>query len=143
MVAVSSISPQEVMSYNSRNNAAGQNLLNSKATVGYQRALQGIQYGQNVGDFERGANRARVQIPWSFANRNALHSGAYMNALSQYAVDRTAGLRNIQNQYQINDLNSILSDRSAEDTYANTAAQTAAEQYARQAQLAAMLRENS
>lgn len=143
MVAVSSISPQEVMSYNSRSNAATQNLLNSKATVGYQKALQGLQYGQDIGDFNRQADRSRNNLPRSFQARGLFNGGAYKQALSQYAVDRSAGLRNMGNQFQMNQLNSTFQDRAAEDSYANQMAQIEAERYARQAQLAAMLRENS
>lgn len=143
MVAVSSISPQEVMSYNSRSSAASQNLLNSKASNAYQRALSGVQYAQNVGDFERGANRARVSLPTDFLRNGTFNSGLYKNALSKYAVDRFSGLNNLQNNYQLGQQNSVFQDRAAEDSYAMQMSQIEAERYARQAQLAAMLRENS
>lgn len=143
MVAVSSISPQEIMSYNSRSTNATQNLLNQKASTQYQRALQGVQHAQNLGDFERGANRARVKLPTEFLRRGTFNSGLYKNALSEYAVDRINGVRNMQNQFQLGELNSVFNDRAAEDTYAMTISQIEAERLARQAHLASMLRENS
>jgi hypothetical protein len=142
MVAVSSISPEEIFSYQSRQNNANQNLLSTKANTQYQRALQGIQYGQQVGDYERTANRARVQLPTQYLKAGTFNSGLYRNALSNYAVDRLNGMRNMANNYQLGQLNSVFTDRAAEDNYANTTAQIAAEKYARQAALASMLREN-
>lgn len=141
MPAVTSISPGEIVNYNSRQNSASENLLNSKATNQYQRALQDIQYGNSVGDYERQANRARMSLPTQWIKRGMFNSGLYKNALSQYAVDRAAGLRNMQNAYQIQQAGYTFNDRQAEDSYASQMAQIEAERYARQAELAAMLRE--
>jgi hypothetical protein len=141
MPAVSTISPGEVMNYNNRSNAARQNLLNSKATSQYQKALQSIQYGQSRRNFERQANRTRNSIPTPFISRGLFNSGLYRNALSQYAQERAAGLGDMQTQFQLGQQGFTFADRQAEDAFAMQMAQIEAERYARQAQLAAMLRE--
>lgn len=129
------------MNYNNRSAAAGSNLLNTKASNAYHRALENLRYGNSVGDYERQANRARNSIPTGFISRGLFNSGLYRNALSQYAVDRSAGLRDMQLNHQAGQQNYVFADRQAEDSYAMQMAQIEAEKYARQAQLAAMLRE--
>jgi hypothetical protein len=141
MPAVTTISPGEVMNFNSRSSAARQNLLSSKAAGEYQRQLQRIQFGDRVGDFERQANRGRMQLPTSFISRGVCNSGLYKNALSQYAVDRSSALKGLHTNFQLGQQDSIFNDRSSEDAFAAQMAQINAERYARQAQLAAMLRE--
>lgn len=139
MVAVSTVSPAEIMNWNNQKAAARQNMLAGQAQNLYQRQLAEMDYSRNLADFNRNADKARLQIPGRFAHQGMLHSGLYLKALQDYAQARLGGLSGLQSQYQRQAGGSILQHRGYQDAYDTDLMRILAEQYARQAQAATQL----
>lgn len=137
---VSSLTPQQAISFNQGRNNARTSLLRNKAQTQFQRGLAQQGYKNQVSDFGIEQNRLREQLPTSYIQRGVFNSGIYRQALRDYAVDRLRGKRDIDQGYQ-NRMNEFaLADRGYEDEYANTLANLYLSQQAAQAQIAAALR---
>lgn len=137
MVAVSTVSPGEILNWNGQKADARQNLLSQKAGNLYQQQLNGLQYGQQMADMGRKFNQARVQLPTQFAQRGTLHSGLYQNALQQYAQERLRAQSGLQTAFLQGQGGHVLADRGYEDDYASALQRILGETYARQVQAAA------
>lgn len=139
MVAVSTVSPVEVQNWNNQKSASRQNMLAGQAQNMYQRQLAEMDYSRNLGDFNRQADKTRMQIPGKFAQQGTLNSGLYLKALQDYAQARLGGLSGLQGQYQQQAGGGILQHRGYQDSYDTDLMRILAEQYARQAQAATQL----
>jgi hypothetical protein len=137
---VSTIGPEQLRSYQQgRSNARTTNLQNQAKTQ-YQRNLAGQAYNDRTQDFATQQNRLREQLPTSYINRGTFRSGIYRDALKRYAIDRLAGQRNLQRDYQLEQQGLTFGARGSSDELAQTLANLYGEQYAAQAQIASALK---
>lgn len=138
--AVSTISPQQLASFQQgRSNARIGNVQNQAQTQ-YQRGLASQTYADRTQDFNTQQGRAREQLPQSFIGQGTFRSGLYREALKRYAIDRLAGQRNLQRDYQREQAGLTFQSRGYEDELAQTLQNLYGQQYAAQAQIASALK---
>ncbi len=137
---VSTITPEQQFSYDQGRSNARTDLLRSKATNQYQQGLSQQDYADTVYDYETDQNRRREALPTTFIQGGIFNSGIYREALKRYAIDRLAGQRNIQRNFQQRQNDLTFGDRGAEDQYAQTVANLFGNQYAAQASIASALK---
>lgn len=138
--AVTTISPEQQLQYQQGRANARSNLLQSKAENQYRQGLATQAYGDQVQDYNTQQGRVREQLPNTFIQGGIFHSGIYRDALKNYAIDRLAGERGLQRNYQQQMADLIFGDYGAENQYAQTVANLFGNQYAAQASIAAALK---
>jgi hypothetical protein len=136
MVAVSTVSPGEILNWNGQRADARQNLLSQKANGLYQRHLGQMQYANDLKGLGRRFDQARTNLPTGFIQRGTLQSGLYKDALQRYAQERLGALNDLQLRHQSSQGGMVLQDRGFEDVYAAALQRILGEQYARQASTA-------
>lgn len=138
--AVTTISPEQQRQYQQgRANARTQNL-QQQAQTQYQRRLSQQSYVDASQDFATQQNRLRETLPTPYIQRGIFNSGMYRDALKRYAIDRLAGQRNLQRDYQREQAGMTFAARGSSDELAQTLANLYGEQYAAQAQIASALK---
>lgn len=137
---VSTISPQQQQQFQQgRSNARVGNLQNQAQTQ-YQRGVATQSYADRVQDYTTQQGRVREGLPTSFIQRGVFNSGIYRDALKRYAIDRLAGYRNLQRDYQREQAGLTFQARDSSDELAQTLSNLYGQQYAAQAQIASALK---
>lgn len=131
-VTAGSLSPGQVLQYSGQQSDARQNLLQSKASGEYQRAMSALGYGKRMGQMTRQFDRARTALPTQYAQNNTLRSGLYQRGLRDYAMERMAAANDLRSQWMLEQQSGIFGDRGAEDSYAAAIQRILGEQYAAQ-----------
>lgn len=138
--SVSTITPQQLASFQQGRSTARVGATQDRARTSYQQGLATQTYADRVGDYTRQQNRIREGVPSQFINRGTFRSGIYQEALKQYAIDRLTGLRNLQRDYQGEQAGLTFQSRGIEDELAQTLANLYGQQNAAQQQIAAALK---
>jgi hypothetical protein len=138
--SVTTISPEQQLQYDQGRSNARQDLLRGRAGTQYQRGLLTQDYADRTQDFNTQWNRQRESLPTSYIQSGIFNSGIYRDALKRYAIDRLAGQRGLQRDYQQRMAGMTFDDRGAEDQYANTVSNLFGNQYAAQASIASALK---
>lgn len=137
---VSTISPAQQLQYQQgRSNARVQNI-RGQAQNQYQQGLLQQGYQDDVQDYNTQQNRHREGLSSPFIQGGLFRSGIYRDALKKYAIDRLAGQRRLQRNFQNQAAGLTFESRGMEDDYAQTVANLFGNQYAAQASIASALK---
>lgn len=133
-------SPTQTQQFAQQRSNASQDYLTGQAENLYQRTLQELAFGQQLADFNRGADRSRVGIPRQYIDRGVFNSGLYQQGLQDYAQDRLAGVNRLATQQQLGLDANTFGSRGLEDQYARNMMGSYNQEYATKAEIAAALR---
>lgn len=137
---VSTITPEQQAQYAQGRSNAAADRTRGVAQTQYNQGLATQDFADRTYDFNVAQNRQREQLPTGYIQRGVFDSGIYRDALRRYAVDRLAGQRRLQREYQQNMAGLTFQGRGFEDEYAETMANLFGNQYAAQASIASALK---
>lgn len=138
--SVSTISPAQQQQFQQGRSNARVSNSQQQAQTQYARNVAAGSYTDNVQDFNTQQNRTRENIATPYIQRGTFNSGMYRDALKRYAIDRLAGFRNIQRDYQREQAGLTFQARGSSDDLTQTLANLYGQQYAAQGQIAAALK---